>query len=106
LPKIHLYLVLNLDEHYQPRGMLSLETNLGSVVPVFTTADSAQRFLMSPRVQGLIEQGDGPKGVIEDTAASFEEWLLRMRMTDRSLENVTYLLDTDPVWRDLSAQLG
>jgi hypothetical protein len=106
MAEIHLYLVLNFDEQYQPLGMLSLETDQGSVVPVFTTADAAQRFLMTPALRRLVEQGGGPKGVIEDTAASFEDWLFRLRMLDRSTENVTYLLDTDPAWQAFSAQLG
>jgi len=106
MAEITLYLVVNLDEQYQPMGMLSLETDQGSVVPVFTTGEAAQRFLMSPALQRLVQEGGGPKGVMVDTAASFEDWLFRLRMLDRSTENTAFLLDTDPAWQALSAQLG
>ncbi len=105
MTKVHLYFVLNLDDRYQPQGMFSIETNVGSFVPVFTTFEAAQQFLMSPFVRKSIEQGSGPKGIIDETSVSFEEWLFRVRMLDRSTMDVAYLLDTDPDWQALAAQL-
>jgi hypothetical protein len=106
MTEIHLYFVINLSDQGQPLSWLTLDTNLGSVVPVFTTAEAANRFVMSPAMQRLMEQGGGGrKAIVENTAASFEAWLSETRTLDRSAQNITFLLDTDPTWHALSAQI-
>jgi hypothetical protein len=98
--------VHNLDEQYRTRGLLSMETTIGSIVPVFTTAEAAQRYLDHPAIEKHILEGGGAKGIIEETAPSFDDWRFRLRMMDRSADDVTYLLDTDPVWRTIHEQLS
>jgi hypothetical protein len=96
-------LLLTLDLEHEPTGFFSFETNLGSIVIAFT--DSQRLRSAALGASEVVVQSAEKIGSVEIQAATREDLMAQLLAIGWDSSEGNLVLDSDPLGRQLLAQL-